>query len=325
LHRNMTGPGQPITNQSPGAEQALAAQFQQVIEAFQISGADPARELRSLDEVFEKAGESAAAFVGVTAQTFFQQPGIFDNLNFQSSLLDGGSVFFAAVLRQMGALIEEDITLAEDAKLPLLIRMVEHYRRAKKGEEMESFAARVESEMSERINHGDSLALGQLAKVRYEQSMHQYDCGRFADAIRTGEESINLCRRAGDLFGILAARGNTAGLFRYEWANSLASNDPRRLELFTERIHTLRRDLAIAQSRIRGSTEDSPEWIKFARVEMNNAAHLMKIAEGLQDVDLARQMTQILRANSLFFTAASRREQWTMPYAQILLTLEESE
>ncbi|TSC97487.1 MAG: hypothetical protein Greene101449_1199, partial [Candidatus Peregrinibacteria bacterium Greene1014_49] len=202
----------------------ISTQLDRVITALlKVGTANPVEELQKLDSLYAESGPSAGAFVDTIARRLFQQSGVFDNLNFQSSLLAGGSSFFGAVIRRMGELADAEPLLAETAKLPVQIRLVEHYRRSGKGDEMRKYAEQVTAELKARVEANDKLALGQQAKVEYERSMHAFNEGKFEEAIAIGEQSIELCERAEDLYGVLAARGNTSGLFRYSWAKALGA------------------------------------------------------------------------------------------------------
>lgn len=313
---------------------ALAAQLDRAINALIIPEGNTAHELKMLDEIFEKADNTATlVIIDTTARRLFQQPQVFDNLHFHSSLLSNSSNFFGAVLRRMGDLADAEPALAETAALPVRIRLVEHCRRKGNSGQMNVWAVKVEAALQGRLEKNDTLALGQLAKVRYEQSMDCYNRKEYAKAIEIGEASIGLCQRADDQFGVLAARGGTAGLFRYEWARSLT--DPKdadvRKRLLDEGRPVLETDLQTAMDIQTQQESGSLQWKKFARVEMNNAAHLMHIADLQGDSELARRMMDdVLQKNPVFQEAFDPQhpgdpayaQEWARPYFEILKRLE---
>ena len=69
---------------------------------------------------------------------------------------------------------------------------------------------------------------------------------------------------------------------------------------------------------------------KFVRVEMNNTAHLMHIADLQNDVALARKMMATLQKNAVYLEAfdpkypgdLAHAQQWIHPYPAILARLE---
>lgn len=189
----------------------LGSQIDRVLTVLLVPGGNPVTELKALDKIFEQSG-SPKGIIDTTARRLFQQSSTFDNLAFQSSLLSGGSNFFGLVIRRMGELVDAEPALAEAAKLPVLIRLVEHYRRGNKNDKMNEFAARVERDLGQRVSESDPLALGQLAKVRYEQSMGAYNEKNFDQAVTAAQESARLCDRAQDTVGKLSALMNISGL-----------------------------------------------------------------------------------------------------------------
>ncbi|MFH0851879.1 MAG: hypothetical protein V1876_03990 [Candidatus Peregrinibacteria bacterium] len=315
---------------APGAETAatvdLGTQIERALSAF-VRGGNAAQELIVLDRLY--AAHPDAAQVEATARRLFAQPAAFDNLNFHSSLLTNGSQFFGLVLRKMGEIVDAEPALAEGAALPVLIRLSEHFRRKGDLTQMEHFAARVEEQLRERVQRNDTLALAQLAKVRYEQSMGYFTTKDFGRSISVGEESIGLCERAGDEFGVLAARGNTAGLSRYEWARSLGPQDPKSAQLLQEGKPVLEADLLRAQERITQLAEHPGEREKFERVVMNNAIHLMHIADLLKDPEPAGRLKAILDVNPVFQKAfdpqhpgdPAHAQAWAQVPSQILARL----
>lgn len=324
-----TTPTPHTPDSQPEATVDLAMQIERALSAF-VRGGNPTQELTTLDQLY--AAHSDAAQVERTALELFRQPAAFDNLNFHSSLLTSGSNFFGLVLRRMGELVDAEPALAEGAALPVLIRLTEHFRRKGDHARMEHFAACVEAQLETRVEQNDPLALNQLAKVRYEQSMGHFNQKQYARAITVGEESVNLSERAGDQFGVLAARGNTAGLFRYEWVRDLGKEHPESAHLLAEGRPVLEADLETAQQRQTKQEAGSLEGKKFARVEMNNAAHLMHVADLQGDIDLARKMMQVLQQNAIYQEAfdpqhpgdPTHAQAWARPYPEILARLEVS-
>src|SRR3989338_3479939 len=305
----------------------IGMQLDRVLVAFLTKKANSVQELQKLDELYKEAGSLTNTFVETTARRLFQQSDVLTDFNFQSSLLAGGSSFFAAVIRRMGELTDKEPELAEMAKLPVLIRLVEHHRRGRNENQMRAFAERVTNELRERVAENDTLALGQQGKVAYELSMHAFNEGDYEQAIAIAEESISLCERAGDLYGVLQARGNVAGSFRYTWAKSLGAGDPKYATLINEGRPVLEEDLQTTQAQI---AEDTPDRKNFDRVESNNAMHLMKIA-GLQgDLALARQMMAVLRANPIYLSTTTIAKDGATAvkgdvFTEILAKLEQAE
>ncbi|MFA7681836.1 MAG: hypothetical protein WCX61_02280 [Candidatus Peribacteraceae bacterium] len=309
----------------------LSAQLERVKMGWALPNGNPVHELEELDAMFVDQG-LPTDFVDTAARQLFEQPHVLENINFQSSLLTGGSQFFGAVLRKMGELAEQDPQLAEGAALPVKIRLVEHYRRGGNESEMQRFAREVEDELQERVDRNDPLALGQLAKVRYEQSMFEFAQDKFESSMAVGEESIQLCARAGDTYGVLAARGNTAGLCRYTLAKKRGEH-PDNEHLLNEGKTLLLSDLAIAQKKMKLTEAGSSQHRNFTRVEMNNAAHLMQIANLQNDLSAARGAMEILKQNPVFQSAFdpehpgdyAHAQEWVRPYPEILRRLEELE
>jgi|GEM_PF-2651072 len=308
----------------------MTQQIDRVMNAFLVPGGNPLQEMVELDRLYILLGSSAQPLVESTARKLLAEPRALDNLNFQSSLLTNGSNFFGATLRRMGELVDAEPALAEGAKLPVLIRLVEHHRRGGNGDAMSKFAVRVEQALYARVQANEPLALGQLAKVRYEQSMHSFNQKDFQGAIAGADESAALCERAGDQYGVLAARGNSAGLSRYEWARSLGRDHPDYRRLLGEGRPILEADLETVRNRIARSEKDSPDQRSFSRVEMNNAAHLMQIADLTDDLDLARKTMEVLGNNPLYQSAfdpkypgdLAHAQEWIRPYPAILQRLE---
>jgi len=167
----------------------LATQLERVTNALLVPGGNPVAELKALDVAFAETGESASTFVDLTARRLLQQQEIFDNLNFQSSIITGGSSFFGMVIRKMGELIAAGDAPSEGAALPVQIRLVEQHRRGGDYEQMDAFAEQVTSSISAGVEGADPLALAQLAKVRYEQSMGMHARGDYDAAIVRSAES----------------------------------------------------------------------------------------------------------------------------------------
>lgn len=325
---NNDAPTDPSSPESTAAvDLELATHIERTLTAF-VHGGNPTQELLELDTHY--AAHPDAAQVETTARQLFHIPAAFDNLNFHSSLLADGSLFFGLVLRRMGELADAEPRLAERAGLPVLIRLTEHFRRKGDHEQTERHATRVEEQLQKRVEAHDPLALAQLAKVRYEQSMGQSDQGHFARAIAAGEEASLLSEQVGDLFGVLTARGNTAGRCRYEWARTLEKNDPARAQLLAKGRPVLEADLHTAQEQRAKQQAGSLDAKKFDRVEMNNAEHLMHIANLQEDGELARRMMTILWKNPLYCEAFDPKypgdpehaQAWAKPYPAILARLE---
>lgn len=305
-------------NEADAATRFLA-QKERVINMYLVPGGNPLEELKKLDSMFVEAGGAVAPQIDATARELLENQSAFDNLNFQSSILTDGSAFFGKVIRRMGELVDSDprYKTIECLKLPVLIRLVEHYRRKQTGKsgdaqaddlarnKMDEYSARVEEELRSRVEANDPLALGQLAKVRYEQSMGAFGRKDYVGSIGIGEESIALCERAGDMYGVLAARGNTAGLSRYTLAKTLDPDHPRFRQLLEEGRPVLEADLKTAQDHILSAQQGSPEKQKFVRVEFNNAAHLMEIAALQGDLALARAIMQVLEKNPIYANGAA--------------------
>lgn len=297
----------------------LSTQLERVTNALLVPGGNPVQELQQLDNAFAEAGESADTFVDLTARRLLQQQDIFENLNFQSSLVSGGSTFFGLVIRKMGELIASGEVSSEQNTLPIQIRLVEQYRRSGEFEKMAEFAAQVTEKITEGVDADDPLALAQLAKVRYEQSMGAYVDKDFDAAIALGNESADLCKRANDVFGALAARGNVAGVFSYNKADALGEEDPAYHQTLSEGRATLEADLAVAQENI-AQTEGAKQQ-GFVRVESNNTMHLMQIAKRTNNLELAKSCMETLEKNAVF--QSGKDQAWTQPYYAILAELAE--
>lgn len=329
---NTGTPGIDAQPPSDGIKETVnfAVQLEHAIAACLVPGTNPVlHELGELDRLYREAGASAAPFVEATARRLFAEPQAFDNLNFQSSFLSGGSQFFGTVLRKMGELAEHDPQRAEGIALPVQIRLVEHFRRGGNGNEMDKYASQVEATLQTRIDDGDPLALAQLAKVRYEQSMYAFGQKDYEGSMARGEESANLCERGGDIYGVLAARGNTAGLCRYTLVKERGEH-PENERLLNEGKSALLADLATAQAEMQKAEAGTSAHLNFVRTEMNNAAHLIHIAALQDDLEAARNAMRILEQNPLFQAAFDpahpgdyeHAQKWILPYPAIIKKLE---
>jgi len=336
-HSKKSPEGLPEQPDSPDSQSVdiketldLNSQLNRVAAGLALPDGNPVNELKKLDAMFIEQG-SPADFVDTVAHQLFEQPQIFNNLNFQSSLLTGGSQFFGAVLRRMGELAEQEPDLAEGAALPVKIRLVEHYRRGGNENEMKRFVDDVEAAVNEKVAAEDPLALGQLAKVRYEQSMYEFAQKNYEASMAAGEESIQLCERAGDTYGVLAARGNTAGLCRYTLVRERGDHSDNE-RLLNEGKELLLSDLRTAQIAMQRAEAGSPEHSNFIRVEMNNAAHLMHIADLQNDLLAAQVAMEVLEQNSVFQSAFDpehpgdyeHAQEWIRIYPAILRRLEKA-
>jgi hypothetical protein len=267
--------------------------------------------LETLAMIDAETKEAQPTYVLAVATELFKYPAILDNLNFQSSLL-GGSEFFGKVLRAMGELADKDLELSASAKLPVCIRLVEHYRRGGDAKKMRTYAERVKKELQQKILKNDALAQRQLAKVLYEESMQAYGQKKYTEAIKHGEESIALCEKAGDAYGIMAARGNTAGLFRYELSDTLQDPVEQR-NLLDHGQPILERDVAWALEMME---RDPNQGQNYQRVLMNNAAHLLEIAKRKKDSNLGKTFAQLLQENDLFNKALEKGVGWAKNIAE---------
>jgi len=328
---NTGTPGIEAQPPSDGAKETVnfAAQIEHSIAACLVPGANPVHELGELDRLYHEAGATAVPFVEATARRLFADQHAFDNLNFQSSLLSGGSQFFGTVLRKMGELVEQDPQLAKGAALPVKIRLVEHFRRGGNENEMGKYAGQVEATLQTRVDAEDPLALAQLAKVRYEQSMYAFGQKDYEGSMARGEESASLSERGGDIYGVFAARGITAGLSRYTWVAERGDH-PDNERLLNEGREMLIADLAQAQLELRRLEAGTPAHQNFTRTEMNNAAHLMHIAALQGDLEAARNAMKVLEQNPVFQSAFDpaypgdyeHAQEWIRPYPAIIKKLE---
>lgn len=142
-------------------------------------------------------------------------------------------------------------------------------------------------ELRSRLKAKEPLALAQLAKIRYEQAMsHVFikdkaDKFRYDLAIKWASKSIRLCQRAGDRYGVLAARGVAAGQLIYDWVKDVSVKKPSKEKvdrLLKKSKKILLKDLKEAQMHIELAPKKSSERERFLRVESNNAAHIMQVA-----------------------------------------------
>lgn len=305
----------------------LSALLENAIMEFSYpAGENPTRStteaLKLLDQAFTevKSSQVGQDFLSKTALRLFADSTVFENLNFHASLISDGSEVFSAVIRKMGDIVASDSGReVEDAMLPVMIRLVEAYRRSNETEMLQSYAERVSILLQPRLAENEALAQQQIAKVLYEQAMHAYNLGQFKDAIAIAKDSELFSHKAGDEYGELAARGVAYGLFGHSFARTLESQDDQRNTLITEGRSQLEKDLLRTRELLSNPELDSLLKSQFQRVEYNNAAHLMNIAELTSDAKLAANMIAILEKNPIYLSADSLSE----PYQKIMRQLEQ--
>lgn len=284
---------QPEASAGKPADHSLEAErlLERVAAALVAPMGNPVTLLQEMDDAFQKLQRenpaAATALLDRTARDFLrpERMRIFEGANFQASLLDRPRSFFGQVVFRMAGLMDADPTLTEHVPMNVRVRAVEAFRRAGRGEEMRKMAGRVEAELRERVEQGDSLACRWLGSAQYEVSMGEYNEKKYGKAIAAAHSASAYSRRGAHLPGALQADGNIGGLFLLGQGQD--HEDAK------EKERLWREGAAICEAALReaeqGMAAGGELHEQFARVVMNEGIHMIELGLLLHDKSIVRK------------------------------------